>query len=134
VLRRAGYLVIDPWALASGRAIERVRGKSALRRANAVAARDNQRAIDRADALVAVLDGADVDSGTAAEIGYAFARSKRIVGYRGDSRRAGENEGAVVNLQVEYFIRASGGTIVTRVSDLPRALRRAAASSSRRTR
>ena len=36
-------------------------------------------------AVVAVLDGADVDSGTAAEIGYAFARGKLIVGYRGDS-------------------------------------------------
>ena len=114
--------MIDPWALASGRGIARARGTGARRRANAAAARGNQRAIDRADALVAVLDGADVDSGTAAEIGYAYARGKRIVGYRGDSRRAGENAGAVVNLQVEYFIRASGGTIVTRLADVGRAL------------
>ena len=81
-----------------------------------------------------MLDGADVDSGTAAEIGYAFARGKPIVGYRGDVRLAGDNEAAVVNLQVEYFIRASGGTIVTRLSALPRALRSAGASPSRRTR
>ena len=62
--------------------------------------------------MVAVLDGADVDSGTAAEIGYAFARGKLIVGYRGDFRLSADNEGGTVNLQVEYFIRESGGTIV----------------------
>jgi len=36
---------------------------------------------------------------------------KRIIGYRGDFRLVGDNEGAVVNLQVEYFIKAGGGTI-----------------------
>jgi nucleoside 2-deoxyribosyltransferase len=75
----------------------------------------NVAAIDRCDAMLAVLDGVDVDSGTASEIGYAFAKGKRIVGYRGDFRSAAENEGCVVNLQVEYFIRASGGTIVAKV-------------------
>lgn len=39
-------------------------------------------------AMLAILDGQDVDSGTAAEIGYAFARRKPIVGYRGDLRVA----------------------------------------------
>jgi nucleoside 2-deoxyribosyltransferase len=71
-----------------------------------------------------VLDGADVDSGTAAEIGYAFACGRPIVGYRSDLRRAGEHDGVVVNLQVEYFIRASGGTIVAALDDLPSALAR----------
>ena len=65
-----------------------------------------------------MLDGVDVDSGTAAEIGYAFARGKLIVGYRGDFRLSADNEGGTVNLQVEYFIRESGGTIVTRYEDL----------------
>ena len=65
-----------------------------------------------------MLDGADVDSGTAAEIGYAFARGKLIVGYRGDFRVSADNEGALVNLQVEFFIRESGGTIVSRYEDL----------------
>ena len=71
---------------------------------------------------MAVLDGVDVDSGTAAEIGYAFARGKLIVGYRGDFRLSADNEGSVVNLQVEYFIRESGGTIVERYQDLADAL------------
>ena len=146
-LRRAGHTVLDPWALPEGAAIERARRRpyGRARRdllvvANAAAARANQETIDRADALVAVLDGPDVDSGTAAEIGYAFARGKPIVGYRGDGRLACDNEGAMVNLQVEYFIRASGGAIVTRLADIAHALsgvrRRpsARASSSRRTR
>ena len=29
-----------------------------------------------------------------------------------------DNEGGVINLQVEYFIRQSGGTIVNRYEDL----------------
>lgn len=75
--------------------------------------RFNAECIDRSDALFAILDGVDVDSGTAAEIGYAFAKGKRVYGLRTDFRLAGDNAGAIVNLQVEYFIRASGGTIVT---------------------
>lgn len=121
--------MLDPWTSSEGARIARARRRpygrarrDALAVANAAAARANQRAIDRADALVAVLDGTDVDSGTAAEIGYAFARWTPIVGYRGDVRPAGDNEGARVNLQVEHFIRASGGTIVTRLADVPRAL------------
>ena len=78
----------------------------------------NREAIDAADGLFAILDGVDVDSGTAAEIGYAFARGKYICGLRTDMRLAGDNIGAIVNLQVEYFIRASGGTIVTASDDL----------------
>ena len=89
------------------------RGDSSTRRSAPTIAR-----IDGARGLVAILDGADVDSGTAAEIGYAFARGKLIVGYRGDSRVSADNEGGVINLQVEYFIRQSGGTIVSRYEDL----------------
>ena len=72
--------------------------------------------------MFAVLDGTDVDSGTAAEIGYAFARGKKILGYRGDFRLSADNEGATVNLQVEYFIRESGGDIVTALRAVPAAL------------
>ena len=129
LLRRRGHVILDPWASDESSRIERERRRpygrarrDALSVANAAVARANQHAINRADALVAVLDGSDVDSGTAAEIGYAFARGTPIVGYRGDFRLAGDNEGALVNLQVEYFVRASGGTIVTRLADVPRAL------------
>src|SRR5215475_516791 len=80
-----------PWALTDQRRLDAVcampygpERRDEWRRLNAQIARTNHAAIDRCDALVAVLDGADVDSGTAAEIGYAFARGKPIIGYRGD--------------------------------------------------
>ncbi|MEA2677931.1 MAG: hypothetical protein QOJ81_2072 [Chloroflexota bacterium] len=44
--------------------------------------------IDRADALVAIVDGADPDSGTSWEVGYAYLK-KRIVLVRTDMRRTG---------------------------------------------
>ena len=83
---------------------------------------NNRTAIDKSNVVFAILDGTDVDSGTAAEIGYAFAKGKTIVGYRGDFRLSADNEGSKVNLQVEYFIRESGGEIITRLSELPSAL------------
>lgn len=76
----------------------------------------NQRDIDRADVVVANLDEPDPDSGTAAEVGYAYGLDLPIIGYRTDRRTTGESEGVVVNLQLEYFIKASGGTICTRDS------------------
>ena len=112
LVRAAGHEPVDPWALADDQAADADIG--AL----------NRGALDESDMVLAVLDGPDVDSGTAAEIGYAFARGKRIVGYRSDLRRAGEHDGVVVNLQVEHFIRASGGEIVRTLADLAAALAR----------
>jgi len=125
-----GYEVLDPWALAEQAKIETVQRlpygsekREAWRKLNREIGATNRAAIDRADGLVAVLDGVDVDSGTAAEIGYAFARGKLIVGYRGDFRLSADNEGSTVNLQVEFFILESGGAIVSRYEDLEPCLR-----------
>jgi nucleoside 2-deoxyribosyltransferase len=85
---------------------------------------NNAQQIKRADGVVAVLDGVDVDSGTAAEIGYATALGKWVVGYRGDLRRTGEDETSEVNLQVEYFIYRNGGTIVHNLTNLTAELKR----------
>lgn len=79
---------------------------------------NNKDLIIDADILVANLDGSDVDSGTAAEIGFAFANGKTIIGYRGDFRNSGDNLGSKVNLQVEYFIFASGGNICYSIENL----------------
>jgi nucleoside 2-deoxyribosyltransferase len=129
-LRRASVDILDPWALTDPRRIDAVSQmpygeakRAAWRKLNADIAQSNQDAIDRADGLFACLDGTDVDSGTAAEVGYGYAKGKTIVGYRGDFRLAADNEGSIVNLQVEHFIRASGGTIVTRLEDIAGALR-----------
>ena len=43
---------------------------------------------------------------------------KVINGLRTDFRRSGENDGVLVNLQVQYWIEASGGKIITSLSDL----------------
>jgi nucleoside 2-deoxyribosyltransferase len=97
---------------------ERVQAWRAL---NLAIGKLNQDHIDSSDIVLAVLDGVDVDSGTAAEIGYAYARKKLIIGYRGDFRLSADNEGGIVNLQVEHFIRASGGTIIRELSELDQA-------------
>ena len=135
-VRGLGYEVIDPWTLTDPRKIEAVQTmpygperREAWARLNREIGANNRAAIDAAHGVVAVLDGVDVDSGTAAEIGYAFAHGKLIVGYRGDFRLSADNEGSTVNLQVEFFIRESGGTIVHRHQDLEPSLRRLRAGS-----
>ncbi len=128
-LERSGHVVVDPWSLTDPGMIDAATSlpfganrREAWRALNPEIGRNNHAALDACEAVVAVLDGVDVDSGTAAEIGYAFARGKPIVGYRGDMRLAADNEALTVNLQVEYFIRASGGDIVTTLAQLPGAL------------
>lgn len=128
-LTKLGYEVIDPWKLTAKDKIDKVlhlpygaERRDAWKALDAEIARNNEAGIDRADAVIAVLDGTDVDSGTAAEIGYAYGRGKPVLGYRGDFRESADNEGAIVNLQVEYFIRQRGGEIISSVRDLPRAL------------
>ena len=43
--------------------------------------------LEDCDLMLAVLDGPDVDSGTAFEVGYAYARNIPIVGVRTDYRK-----------------------------------------------
>jgi nucleoside 2-deoxyribosyltransferase len=108
-LVEAGFAVLDPWALPPGASFNDPVDPMVIGEKNASMIRE-------ADAVLAVLDGTDVDSGTAAEIGYAAALGRPVVGYRTDIRQAGE-AGAVVNLQVEYFIRVTGGRIVSSLDE-----------------
>lgn len=62
----------------------------------------NEAAIEKSDMIVAVVDGADVDSGTAWEIGYAYARGKPILGLRTDFRTLGIE--GTVNLMIERSV------------------------------
>ena len=130
-LRKLGHSVLDPFALADARKITRVtrmpfgaKRRDTWKRLNVEIGSRNRRAIDESDLMFAILDGADVDSGTAAEIGYAFAHGKPVLGYRGDFRLSADNEGSTVNLQVEYFIRESGGEIIARLDEAKAALAR----------
>lgn len=131
LVKELGYEVLDPWKLTDQAEIAAVQKmpygrarRDAWRELDAKIGDRNRAAIDRCDLVFAVLDGVDVDSGTAAEIGYAFAKGKPILGYRGDFRLSADNEGSIVNLQVEYFIRQSGGDIIVKIDDLSSALAR----------
>ncbi|MDO5844905.1 MAG: nucleoside 2-deoxyribosyltransferase [Methanocorpusculum sp.] len=55
--------------------------------------------LNEADVVVGIIDGADADSGTAWEMGYAFALSKKVVALRTDFRKFSKNEH--VNLMLE---------------------------------
>ena len=128
-IQALGFEILDPWTLTDEAAIREVQSirceverKRAWQTLSFTMGENNHRAIDASSLLFAVLDGADVDSGTAAEIGYAFAAGKPILGYRSDLRQSGENEGVSINLQVEYFIRKSGGQIITQLDALGDAL------------
>ncbi|MCG2727042.1 MAG: nucleoside 2-deoxyribosyltransferase [Candidatus Methanoperedenaceae archaeon] len=62
----------------------------------------NLTAIERSDIVVAVVDGTDVDSGTAWEIGYAFAKGKPVIGLRTDFRTLGIE--GTVNLMIQRSV------------------------------
>jgi nucleoside 2-deoxyribosyltransferase len=57
-------------------------------------------ALLQCDLMVALLDGAQVDDGTAWEIGLAHCKGIPVIGIRTDFRRAGDVPGALVNAMV----------------------------------
>ena len=61
-------------------------------------ARDDQNAVYANDVLIANLDGAMVDDGTAVEVGMAIAKGKKTVGYRTDFRMSGDDPKIHANL------------------------------------
>lgn len=64
----------------------------------------SRKQLDTADLLIALLDGTQVDDGTAWEIGYFYAirqAGTRIIGIRTDSRRAGQFKNSLLNAMVE---------------------------------
>jgi nucleoside 2-deoxyribosyltransferase len=83
--------------------------------------RRNAEAIRGCTLLAAHLDGQEIDGGTAAEVGFAAAVGLRCFGLRTDIRENGE-PGVSVNLQVEHFIVASGGSLCTSLDALVAAL------------
>ena len=129
LLKRHGFDVFDPWSQGYNQLIAEAdsvpdaeRRLAKLAEANREIGEGNEKGIRSCDSMVAVLDGVDVDSGTASEIGFAYGLGQRILGLRADFRHIGDNEAAVVNLQVQYWIEASGGSIVSSLEELDKAL------------
>ena len=69
--------------------------------------------------MVALLDGPQVDDGTAWEIGFAHARGIPVIGVRTDFRMAGDTPGSLANA----MIQASCDVIVRSTDELLRELR-----------
>jgi hypothetical protein len=136
LLKSQGFHVIDPWVMTTGMT-PRQMNVSAGRLPKHVSvkiSRTNFSGIKESDAVLAHLDGPQVDDGTAAEIGYAhalneFATSSKaldamgkgrqekkyarrygwpVVGVRDDARHTGENSAEIVNFQVAGAVKGSG--------------------------
>jgi len=75
--------------------------------------------VDECDAVVGILDGADADSGTCVELGYAYARGKPIIGLRTDFRLS-EDRGLnlmVANICTRIILKSS---LSSNVDDIAR--------------
>lgn len=118
--------VLDPWSQLDPHDVAAAKAEGTLRELWLRVGQHNLDQIRAADLLVAWLDGQEVDSGTAIEIGYAAALDVPCIGLRTDLRLAGE-EGMAVNLQVEATIVASGGRMVDSLAALLDELRGLAA-------
>ncbi len=115
---------VDPWSLTTAMEVEKARAAGRERELALEIGRRNAEAIRGCEMLVAHLDGQELDSGTAAEVGFAAGLGITCFGLRTDLRQSGE-AGVVVNLQVEAFIEQSGGRIAGSLEELTRLLRAA---------
>lgn len=113
---------VDPWALVTDREVAAAVDTGNEREMAVEIGRRNREALESCRLLVAVLDGQEIDSGTAAEIGYASALGLTCLGLRTDRRQTGE-VGARINLQVEAFLAISGGAIADSLDELLASLR-----------
>jgi len=127
LIKGAGYDILDPWRASrklklkidhASTIADYDRRAGYLKTLNGEIARKNREMIRRSDIVVAVLDGQEVDSGVAAEVGFAYGIGKKVIGYRGDFRQTGDNIGCKVNLQLEFFIEESGGEVVGSIGEL----------------
>jgi nucleoside 2-deoxyribosyltransferase len=127
-VRAAGFEPLDPWDVDAeilhvfGLPRDDPERTFRLAGTNREVGRRNAELIRSAAGMLAILDGDDVDSGTAAEIGYSCAMGCPIVGLRTDLRNSGDNEATLVNLQVEYFVVESGGRLATTLDNALAAL------------
>lgn len=87
----------------------------------------NVESIEKADVVVAILDGSDADSGTCWECGYAFKAGRPVIGVRSDIRAGGDDPKTSMNLMlamscaaticVPYAIRDDVDWVATKIAE-----------------
>jgi nucleoside 2-deoxyribosyltransferase len=112
---------VDPWALTDPAEIEAALAAGRQAQLWREVGLRNLEAIRSSQLLVALLDGQELDSGTAAEVGYGAALGLTCFGLRTDLRQTGE-DGATLNLQVQACIESTGGAILATLEELVGAL------------
>jgi nucleoside 2-deoxyribosyltransferase len=124
-LEELSCTVLDPWEGPFRPVIEEASTirdwttrVTAFKRIAAEIGKANEEMIRSCDAVLGVLDGPDVDSGTASEIGFAAALGKKCYGLRTDFRNSGDFDGVPINLQVLYWIESSGGKLFSRIEEI----------------
>lgn len=105
-LRAAGHTVIWPGDRISEAAIA-ASGSGAMTLIFTTCRED----IDRCTAVAALLDGPQVDDGTAWEIGYAHAKGLPIYGLRTDTRAAGDTRFNRMNSMIEGCLSGLAGSV-----------------------
>jgi nucleoside 2-deoxyribosyltransferase len=119
-----GHEIFDPWEQPFSKAIReasRIENHDERLAAYTRLAHEiglvNENGIRECDILLAVLDGVDLDSGTAAEAGFAVGIGRRAYGLRTDWRDSGEF-GLPLNLQILHFIEKSGGRLFRSIEEI----------------
>lgn len=82
----------------------------------------NLKGLNETEVMVALLDGPQVDDGTAWEVGFFFQQGKKILGLRTDFRRAGETDSSRVNLMIECSCLSLASSLDELADDLQRLL------------
>ncbi len=111
-----GHGVYYPWRDAGDESLITAWGED-WSRVNAEIARRNLRAIESCVSVVAVVEGADVDSGVALEIGYAHALGKPVKLLRTDFRSQGPRIGPV-NIMLGLAAEAFHTSVESLLADL----------------
>ncbi len=124
-LTQLGCIILDPWEGPFGTAIAEAgtiqdwpARVAAFKEIAAQIGKANEDMIRSCDVVLGVLDGPELDSGTVSEIGFAAGLGKRCYGLRTDFRDLGDFGGLPFNLQVLYWIEASGGTLFRKIEEI----------------
>ena len=77
LVRESGFEVLDPWDTEIEIPTPEAEKQKYGIASTCWSESENREAIESSDDMLAILDGTDVDSGTASEIGYAFRPRKK---------------------------------------------------------